>query len=270
MAQKSQIPKFGDWEGEENYTVYFDKARKGKGGKMTNPNDPQQSGDILSDDTPIVRAPPIKTGFQPEIPVESKVQKPRHERRSSRDDGGLRQISHENFNRKANNGTYHHQQGDNGVTLGDTPKKGGRTSAAGSERSVEQSPMHPHYQAKVGGRGGGSGPGSARSSPSWEKKNSEGSHGLAPSTPGRSRLRSVTRGDETPDKGAAVPKFGDWDESDPASADGFTHIFNKVREEKQGGAAKLPSMSNDSYSNGHKQVNYGDSAMCGCLSWCKK
>lgn len=31
----------------------------------------------------------------------------------------------------------------------------------------------------------------------------------------------------------AVPKFGDWDEKNPASADGYTYIFNKVREERQ-------------------------------------
>ena len=38
-----------------------------------------------------------------------------------------------------------------------------------------------------------------------------------------------------PDKGAAVPRFGEWDENDPASADNYTHIFNKVREEKISG-----------------------------------
>jgi hypothetical protein len=36
-----------------------------------------------------------------------------------------------------------------------------------------------------------------------------------------------------------VPKFGDWD-SNPASADGYTHIFNKVREEKST-QAKAPA-----------------------------
>lgn len=36
-------------------------------------------------------------------------------------------------------------------------------------------------------------------------------------------------------RSAAVPKFGDWDESNPASADGFTDAFNKVREEKLNG-----------------------------------
>ncbi|CAN1269573.1 RPM1-interacting protein 4, partial [Linum perenne] len=40
-----------------------------------------------------------------------------------------------------------------------------------------------------------------------------------------------------PDQSSAVPKFGDWDENNPASADGYTHIFNKVREERLGGGA---------------------------------
>ncbi|KAF5799651.1 putative RPM1-interacting protein 4/NOI4 [Helianthus annuus] len=29
-----------------------------------------------------------------------------------------------------------------------------------------------------------------------------------------------------------LPKFGEWDEKDPASADGFTVIFAKARDEK--------------------------------------
>ena len=32
-----------------------------------------------------------------------------------------------------------------------------------------------------------------------------------------------------------MPKFGEWDVNDPASADGFTVIFNKARDEKKGG-----------------------------------
>ena len=37
-----------------------------------------------------------------------------------------------------------------------------------------------------------------------------------------------------PDRGASVPKFGEWDDMDPTSADGFTHIFDKVKEERHG------------------------------------
>ncbi|XP_058787047.1 protein NOI4-like [Vicia villosa] len=33
--------------------------------------------------------------------------------------------------------------------------------------------------------------------------------------------------------GKPLPKFGDWDVNDPASAEGFTVIFNKARDEKK-------------------------------------
>lgn len=53
------------------------------------------------------------------------------------------------------------------------------------------------------------------------------------------------------EQGAAVPKFGDWDENNPASADGFTHIFNKVREERQNGGRVTPGEQSP-YNSGRK------------------
>ena len=47
-----------------------------------------------------------------------------------------------------------------------------------------------------------------------------------------------------PDRSAAVPKFGEWDETNPASAEGYTHIFNKVREERQVAAGHVPGTPN--------------------------
>ncbi|KAL8482083.1 hypothetical protein ACS0TY_028288 [Phlomoides rotata] len=50
---RSNVPKFGTWENAEGndvpYTVYFDKARKnrGGGGKMINPNDPQENPEMF-------------------------------------------------------------------------------------------------------------------------------------------------------------------------------------------------------------------------------
>lgn len=39
-----------------------------------------------------------------------------------------------------------------------------------------------------------------------------------------------------------MPKFGEWDVNDPASAEGFTVIFNKARDEKKtGGKPDSPS-----------------------------
>ncbi|CAA0837049.1 RPM1-interacting protein 4 (RIN4) family protein [Striga hermonthica] len=37
------------------------------------------------------------------------------------------------------------------------------------------------------------------------------------------------------EKGLPLPKFGEWDVNDPASAEGFTVIFNKARNEKKTG-----------------------------------
>ncbi|KAF6139477.1 hypothetical protein GIB67_028286 [Kingdonia uniflora] len=66
-----------------------------------------------------------------------------------------------------------------------------------------------------------------------------------------------------PEKGAAVPKFGDWDESNPASADGYTHIFNKVREEKQSGANILSMPTDTPFSNGQRRGNVNNkSTVC--------
>ncbi|VAI86382.1 unnamed protein product [Triticum turgidum subsp. durum] len=73
-----------------------------------------------------------------------------------------------------------------------------------------------------------------------------------------------------PTRGSAVPKFGDWD-SNPASADGYTHIFNKVREEKST-QAKAPGFGKDNvaYGNGARQHDDGYvSSSRWCFGWCK-
>ncbi|XP_054790040.1 protein NOI4-like isoform X2 [Prosopis cineraria] len=54
------------------------------------------------------------------------------------------------------------------------------------------------------------------------------------------------------DKGRPLPKFGEWDVNDPASAEGFTVIFSKARDEKKGGnggaaGGNGPSHANNGY-----------------------
>ncbi|XP_043704963.1 protein NOI4-like isoform X2 [Telopea speciosissima] len=53
------------------------------------------------------------------------------------------------------------------------------------------------------------------------------------------------------DKGRPLPKFGEWDVNNPASAEGFTVIFNKARDEKKtnGNAAAeaSPQRNDDAY-----------------------
>lgn len=146
---------------------------------MINPNDPEENSDILSDYSSSAGAPISKVRAEQEKPVGYGAVKPADERRRSEDDD-LRQFvsspaHHENLGRRASN-DYHQHLGGRGS--GETHRRPVRQSA-GSEHSIDRSPIHRH--ARVSGR----------DSPSWEGKNSyESSHG----TPGRSRLRP--RGDE--------------------------------------------------------------------------
>ncbi|KAI3791099.1 hypothetical protein L2E82_04703 [Cichorium intybus] len=123
-----------------------------------------------------------------------------------------------------------------------------------------ESPTHPKRvstQPRAGTRSNTGSPMSERNSA-----------GAAPSTPSGSRLRQVTLGDDSPDDSTVVPAFGDWDDSDPASAEGYSHIFNKVREEKHGGGGKSPRVNaNDSsYYGQRSEAKKG----CGCFPWGKK
>lgn len=218
---RANVPKFGNWENDDNvpYTVYFEKARKNKGGKMINPNDPQENPDMFpdADPPPPAAAPPSQPRARPDEPNGRGAVGGRPERRVSTEDGEFQQLN--------NSGENHGQKAANESSYGGRGQRAGRPTrpSAGSEQSFERSPLHPHYQAKVMGRGNGS--------PAWEGKSHDSSHG----TPGRSKLRPTSRGDESPEKGAAVPRFGEWDENDPQSAENFTHIFNKVREERNTG-----------------------------------
>ncbi|RWR87090.1 RPM1-interacting protein 4-like protein [Cinnamomum micranthum f. kanehirae] len=265
MAQRSHVPKFGNWEAGETvpYTAYFDKARQGRGGKIINPNDPQDNPDAFYDKMPPVHAPP--TSSDPEVPAaraSPAASKPKHVRHSSGEDGEFsRSVESPARNdiggRKAVTDSPQ-RYSDRGGNSGNHPR-GSRLSGT-SDRSVEHSPLHPHQQTRAVSKGG-------VNSPSWERKGSSEAgrgHSVAPSTPARSKLRSSI--DETPERGPAVPKFGEWDENNPASADGFTHIFNKVREEKQTGAAKVPAMPTESSYNDHRKDSSDDFGPVKC--WC--
>ncbi|GLT31019.1 hypothetical protein SLA2020_057870 [Shorea laevis] len=54
------------------------------------------------------------------------------------------------------------------------------------------------------------------------------------------------------DKGQPLPKFGEWDVNDPTSAEGFTMIFNKARDEKKtGGKPDSPTNADSHVKHGH-------------------
>ncbi|XP_027333600.1 protein NOI4-like [Abrus precatorius] len=58
------------------------------------------------------------------------------------------------------------------------------------------------------------------------------------------------------DNGRPLPKFGEWDVNDPASAEGFTVIFNKARNERKSGA-KVDTPPKDDRKKHKNQVVLG-------------
>ncbi|XP_021287014.1 RPM1-interacting protein 4-like [Herrania umbratica] len=53
------------------------------------------------------------------------------------------------------------------------------------------------------------------------------------------------------ERGRPLPKFGEWDVNNPATAEGFTVIFNKARQEKKtrGSAGTIMSPTTDKTEN---------------------
>ncbi|KAE8000004.1 hypothetical protein FH972_004376 [Carpinus fangiana] len=221
---------------------------------MVNPNDPEENPDLFSDNSSSAQGPTSRAIAEPEEPIRQKPGRSTHEPRRSREDGDLKQFT-DNLGGRDNSEPPNQRHGGRGVSSGETHRRTARYSA---EHSVERSPLH--RQAKVPARDGGVNSYSLEGKASYEN-----AHG----TPGRSRMKPETRGDETPEKGTAVPKFGAWDENNPASAEGFTHIFDKVREERQTGVERIPGPNEISYNNTRRQ-NPDDSAKSCCLPWCRK
>eukprot|EP00252_Welwitschia_mirabilis_P023800 TRINITY_DN683_c0_g1_i1.p1 TRINITY_DN683_c0_g1~~TRINITY_DN683_c0_g1_i1.p1 ORF type:complete len:167 (-),score=38.88 TRINITY_DN683_c0_g1_i1:249-749(-) len=136
------------------------------------------------------------------------------------------------------------------------PDNGG--SDHGTRRHQPQghgtSPLQSHHQGKQS---------------SSEKRVPTGGSSSAPVTPGRSKMRGVgTKPDDTPEGSTTIPKFGDWNEKDPTSADDFTYIFNKRREEKQNGVSMISAVPSTSLSQNttHRQNLSSRSSMWCCMA----
>ena len=155
---------------------------------MMNPNDPQENPDMFSDNASEAQSPPKTRAEQEESlgPQQGKQE----EQRLSREDGNNKQVTdsparNDNLGRRASSESTQQRPGGRGMNSGETYRRQPRTSG-GSEHSIDRSPLHPHHQARIAGRGAGS--------PSWEGRGSsyDNSHG----TPGRTRMKP-TRGDES-------------------------------------------------------------------------
>ncbi|KAI3988047.1 hypothetical protein MKX01_011836 [Papaver californicum] len=205
MAQGSHVPKFGDWDSDNvPYTAYFETARieKGSVAKRINPNDPEEN-------------PYAFFGTMGHENDRYYNAKPLAQNNSGRKTIDV-EKSYEGY-----------QDIEGQVHLKSRDHKSVR-----SESSNEKSNDFSLLQQKN------------RSSKPIEKKSQGEFSRIPPMSPPPNRIRNGMNipNDTRHHKAASVPKFGAWDETDPKSGDGFTVIFNKVKEEKQILANNFPAI----------------------------
>ncbi|CAH8373879.1 unnamed protein product [Eruca vesicaria subsp. sativa] len=207
MAERSNVPKFGNWEEEEDvpYTDYFENANRARapGGSVVNPNDLGSYSNLQSQSPP----PPPRTK-----PEEVEPLRRSHERMRSPGASELKQF------------------GDAG---------GGSSKEADNKRQGRDFQNNDYDKSSL--------------------------HKNAYDGTGRTKSKPNLRAVESLEKVTVVPKFGDWDENNPASADGYTHIFNKVREERisnvSGGSSGTPT---------HPRVNASKTSRSCCFGFGRK
>lgn len=60
-------------------------------------------------------------------------------------------------------------------------------------------------------------------------------------------------------RGSSLPKFGEWDEKDPAAAEGFTVIFDRARDTKKNGGTPnnvIPQENQNQNQNQYRSKNH--------------
>ncbi|KAL4185030.1 hypothetical protein AMTRI_Chr10g228570 [Amborella trichopoda] len=234
----SHVPEFGNWESGENvpYTQYFENAVKtrGTGGKIMNPNDPEENPEAFRYGT----ADPKSFDASPLHLASTSPKRRQYERHQSdvAERHGYPMYSPSRYD-------------------------------SGARKVMHGSPIHGHtsYGRDMQSQG------NSGSSPLRVRKSSrDGGHGLSPTSPVRFRSKGGnSRDDDQLESVAAVPKFGAWDDRDPTSGDGFTVLFNKVKEERQIRAAKPPVIPTKPvvYPTSYKKHNGSTrSSICCCFS----
>lgn len=239
MAQKhSHVPKFGNWDNDNNipYTIYFDNARKDKSGVKMNPNDPEENPEAFM----------FMTGGS-EINADNYH--------------AFQSPPHVNSRKPISSVEKHHIEGHTRHHHADQQKSGSHQSItfeSGSDKSysdftlVQPSPRRVRSDHK-------------------KKSLAEGSNSFSQSIPGITNRSGSYPSAYNHHRAASIPKFGDWDETDPKSGEGFSVIFNKVKEEKQIASSHFPNVPPQPsyYSSAKKQGRSSSrSKICCCLFSC--
>ncbi|KAG2684394.1 hypothetical protein I3760_10G075200 [Carya illinoinensis] len=202
MAQHSHVPEFGNWENDNiPYTAYFEKARKEKGGVMINPNDPEENPEAFMY---------MGRGGLEMTADYRAVQAPSH----LHVDSSTKSVSPEEKQHIDQGHTSHRSHRRNPSDL----------QKNGNPRIIEFDSGSSLYRSKSDY--------SLMQQPSYRRKRSDNKK--TPAADGVDCFSSTVAG------ASSIPKFGAWNEADPKSGEGFTVIFNRLKEEKQTETSHFP------------------------------
>ncbi|XP_019707831.2 NOI-like protein [Elaeis guineensis] len=221
MAQHAHIPKFGNWDSENiPYTAHFETALKDKdaGSKIFNPNDPEENPQAYNPRT-YAQDHQRSDKHRNDTPTDYRAVKQHRKKHHSMEDGEFQGSM------KA---PLHHRPTFQGVNMGRQRSRNLRSSVSVSSSdkiSSNNSPAQPR-QHRIS-----------------TKDLAEGSHGFSSSLHyAVAKTGNSREGMAQQHRATLVPRFGFWDEKDPKSAEGFTVIFNRVKEEKHMASTRLPTL----------------------------
>ncbi|KAK4742894.1 hypothetical protein SAY87_000895 [Trapa incisa] len=182
---------------------------------------PEENSDVPSSDSkPPDQAPPPRDQAESNGSRGHRPVRPMHEEKTSHATD-LRRSAADSTSRSTNRAKHHQVEG---------ARPSHMRAAKGStafDQSVHKSPAH--LQARISGRAGGS--------PTLERRVASNSSYMSPRP---SRFDNTSRGDAMFDEDSTIPKFGDWDDKNPESADGYTQYFRIIQQGRQNGTRNAP------------------------------
>ncbi|KAF5472726.1 hypothetical protein F2P56_009420 [Juglans regia] len=227
MAQHSHVPEFGNWENDNiPYTAYFENARKEKGGVMINPNDPEENPEAFM----YMGRGALEMTAHDHYRA---VQAPNH----LHVDSSTKSVSPEEKQHIDKGHTSHrsHHRNPSDLQKNGNPRiiefeSGSSYRSSKSDYSLMQQPSHRRKRSDN------------KKTPAADGVDSFSS---TVAGHGRQRVGSYSSVEIVNDvqhrRGASsIPKFGAWNEADPKSGEGFTVIFNRLKEKKQTEISHFP------------------------------
>ncbi|KAH9618509.1 hypothetical protein KSS87_012581 [Heliosperma pusillum] len=281
----SKVPKFGAWEGgNENFTVYFDTARKTKhNGMKINPNDPEENPDLFGGSAQAqAQDGPSETRADEQRKTNTQAQAQNGPSQTRADgerktNSGGSSVTENKPQAQAQTrpgpkpqvgrakvpqfGGWNGEEGTQYTAYFETARKNKNVSGAEpvinrdvSDKGREKDPPPPKARAEQpkedvarnAGRGSTSSEGLGKQS-------------SVPKTPVNPKANPQPRtSGGRGSQGASIPQYGAWN-TDPSQAEGYTVAFARAKEER-----KTP-IHNNATPSSHQQPQYSNPKQAVCI-----